>query len=189
MTKKLLVSGLALVGGMLLVGGQAHALTLTGNATGMLQGGSYASTSIPADASTSLEVQAGIGTGASASSGMSGMAGMGMQGSLGVSIPAIQTNADLTSYNNAVIQSRPAVNAIDAQNDGSVAIHYSQPARFLGIFPASISGEVDVDAQGNTAVHLPWYAFLYSKDTTSVQTSAAAAVQESGANFDANAQT
>lgn len=182
-----------MVGGLILVAGtQAYAAGLYGSGV--------------------VNVQLGAGsTSSSATSGMSGMAGMTMtstdlsaqvqagmidasssdaivnlQGNVG---SLIVSAADVSAYNNMVIQARPAVRTISVQSDGSVAVGYSQPAKFLGIFSASLSGTVNVDAEGNTTVQLPWYAFLYSKDTTEVQASAATAVQQSGASFGAQADT
>jgi hypothetical protein len=99
----------------------------------------------------------------------------------------IQSTSDLMTYDALVISNRPAVRSINVHDDGSVVVGYSQPAKFLGIFSTSITGNVDVDAQGNTTVHLPWWAFLYAKNTTDVKTSVSAAVQQSGVNFGAQA--
>jgi hypothetical protein len=101
----------------------------------------------------------------------------------------IQADADLTAYDNLVMQARPAVTAINTNSDGSIDIGYSQPAKFLGIFPTSLSGDINIDAQGNATIRLPWWSFLYSKDTTGIQTTAATAAQTSGANFDDQAGT
>ena len=97
----------------------------------------------------------------------------------------IQSDADLSAYNNLVIKERPVVTAINVRSDNGIAIDYSQPAKLFGIFSTSLSGEVDVDAQGNTTVHLPWYAIFYAQNSADIQTSVAAAVQQFGASFGA----
>lgn len=187
MNKKIYISALA--GAVVLfVGAQAHALTVNTGLTGGVQANT-ASASASGSASGSMnmnlangglqaQIQAGVITQSS------GEAMVGLQGNM---IDMIQSNADLTAYNNLVVQARPAVTAVNVNSDNSVDVHYSQPAKFLGIFSTSLSGDVNVDAQGNTKVHLPWYAFLYAKDTTSVQTSAATAVAQSGVQFNAQA--
>jgi hypothetical protein len=96
---------------------------------------------------------------------------------------AIQSDADLAAYNNLVIQTRPAITAINTDSNNGVDITYAQPARFLGIFPTTISGQVNVDAQGNTTVSLPWWSFLYSKDTSGVQSAVTTAAQTSNADL------
>lgn len=114
---------------------------------------------------------------------------------LGAAPTLIKTNDDLTAYDNLVTQARPAITAVNVNSDDSVAITYQQPAKLFGIFPTSLPGEVDVDAQGNASVHLPWYSVFYATDASSVQASVANAVQQSGvtlgasANANANANT
>jgi hypothetical protein len=190
MNKKIYISALA--GAVVFfVGAQAHALTVNTGVTGGVQVAAASGSAVNASGSASGSMNMDLGNGglqAQIQAGIitqsSGEAMVGLQGNM---VDMIQSNADLMAYNNLVVQARPAVTAVNVNSDNSVDVHYSQPAKFLGIFSTSLSGDVNVDAQGNTKVYLPWYAFLYSKDTTSVQTSAATAVAQSGAQFNAQA--
>jgi hypothetical protein len=194
------IIGALLGGAVFVVGSSAYALSLAGAATGGVQvGAGYgaqagvsATTSVQSQTSSSMDglVNVNVGTGLQAqvqvisANTSSENAVVQLQGN---TVGLIQSDTDLMTYNNLVIQARPVVKAINVHSDNSIAIDYSQPAKLFGIFPTSLSGEVDVDAQGNTTVHLPWYAFLYAKNTANVQTSVAAAVQQSGASFGAQA--
>jgi hypothetical protein len=171
------------------VGSLAHALTLTGaggvgvqagtgtqvQATGSFQGNASSGASA---ALINIDVNAGLQSQAQAISANTSSedAVVQLQGNV---INMIQTPADLDTYDHIVMKDRPVVVGINVNSDNSVAIKYAQPAKLFGIFPTSISSQVDVDTQGNATVHLPWWAFLYSKDTTGVQTSVATAVQQS----------
>jgi hypothetical protein len=100
----------------------------------------------------------------------------------------IMTSADLNTYDDIVVRARPVVAAINVDNtNNTIAIQYSQPAKLFGIFPASITGNVTVDAQGNAVVRLPWWSVFYTKNTAVVQASVAGAIAQSGASFDAQA--
>lgn len=71
---------------------------------------------------------------------------------------------DLAAYNQLVIAERPQVKKIDVGDD-SVEITYKQPARLFGFIPTNVSGKIEVDSDGQVDVRLPWYSFLYAKDT------------------------
>ena len=45
--------------------------------------------------------------------------------------------------------------------DDSVTVYYKTPARFLGIFPASINANVSVSSDEQVKVRFPWYRFLF----------------------------
>jgi hypothetical protein len=183
MNKKLF--GFMAGGLVLVVGAQAHALTVSGTGDVIVQNST--SSSSTADASATLQVGS-VGLQAQVQAGTVNTSSDDTVVSLqGDSIGMIQTSDDLTAYNNLVLKARPAVTSVNVNSDNSIDIGYAQPAKFLGLFSTSLSGDVHVDASGNTAVHLPWYAFLYSKDTTNVQASVASAVQKSGAQFNAQA--
>ncbi len=100
----------------------------------------------------------------------------------------IETSTDLDAYDRLVVAARPAVWNVAVKNDGTVAVTYAQPAKFLGLFPAMLAGQVDVNASGTTVVQLPWYAFLYAQNTSGVQTAVNTAVAASGADFSAASQ-
>jgi hypothetical protein len=178
------VVSLLLGGVVLVVGSQAHAQTFSASANG--NGAATVVASATAQVTNVLNasgsVTVGVDTGSSSTTATN--ADLGEAG-LQASVPLIQTSADLATYDNVVMQSQPAVTAINVQSNNTVALNYKQPAKFLGIFSTSLSGQVQVDAQGNTTVHLPWWSFLYAKDTTGVQASVATAVQQSGVQFGA----
>lgn len=161
----------------LMAGGHAQALGLSGNIGGAASVSATSSANVGVDVSPTT-----TGTG-DASGSVSAAA------ELLVSEPIpIMSSADLATYNDIVMKARPAVAAINVDNtNNTIAIQYSQPAKLFGIFPATLSGNVTVDAEGNTSVSLPWWSIFYVKDAAAVQASAAAAVAQSGASFDAQA--
>jgi hypothetical protein len=178
-----------LMGGMVLtLAAQASALTISATTTGDVMGQASMTASTSAQMQTMGMVSSTDTLSAQVSAGMpntsSDSAIVSLQGN---SLGMIQSSADLTTYDNMVIKARPVVSSVNINSDNSIDVTYAQPAKFLGIFSTSLSGNVHVDAQGSTTVHMPWYAFLYAKDTASVQASAATAVQQSGAQFNAQA--
>jgi hypothetical protein len=191
MNKKLFsfMSFAGVAGAVLLIASNAYASGLYGvvsSTTGVQLGGNTsssatvtASSSLNANEGLEVQLQAQAQSGAAMTSSSEDNI-VQLQGN---ALAAIKTNDDLTAYNNLVVQDRPAVRSVNAQSDGSVSVGYSQPARFLGIFSTTLTGQVNVDAQGNVTVHMPWYAFLFSKDTTAMQTAATTAVVQSGAQF------
>jgi len=96
---------------------------------------------------------------------------------------SIKTEADLNAYNNLVIQSRPGIRGIEiASDNGAVIVKYNQPARFLGIFGGNLGATVTVDEEGKVEVKLPWYSFLFRKNTASVKSNIEAKVSLGGSN-------
>jgi hypothetical protein len=159
-----------------------------GNVTGSANGNTNANATATGSVNTNVSV--GVGLQAELNSGTvttsSDDAVVNLQGGTAL---LIESTSDLQAYGNLVVAARPVVKNVSMKSDDSVVIQYSQPAKFLWIFPTTLTGEVDVDATGNAMVHLPWYAFLYSADTASVQSTATAAVSQSGANFNDQANT
>jgi hypothetical protein len=174
MNKKLNAVAVVLMVGAfaLVVVGRVYALDLSGSAVGGISvGGATSSASLQAT------------TTASVSSSASPAAEL----LVNESIP-ITTSADLATYDDIVVKARPSVTAINVDNtNGKIAIEYVQPAKLFGVFPATITGTVTVDAQGTAAVTFPWWAMFYAKDAAAVQTSVTGAVAQSGASFDAQA--
>ncbi len=101
----------------------------------------------------------------------------------------IETSTDLDAYDRLVVAARPAVWNVAVEHDGTVAVTYAQPAKFLGLFPATLAGQVDVNASGTAVVQLPWYAFLYAQNTSKVQSAVNTAIAASGADFGVTSQT
>lgn len=182
------VATVVMVAGMLVLvaGSQAHALSVSTGATGNVQAGSAATSAM--QASTTVSVGAGAGANATAPASENSSTSAAAAEILINGPVSIATAADLISYDDLVVKARPAVTAINVDSNDNIAIAYSQPAKFLGIFPATITGTVMVDAQGNTKIELPWWALFYAKNTTAVQGSVTGAVAASGANFSTAAQ-
>lgn len=156
------------------------------NLNGNVSGSSSSSVSSSAaqgsmGANANIDVPAGVGLQAAVQSGTvsasSAAAVVNLQGN---AASLIQATSDLQAYDDLVVKARPAVRNIAINNDGTVAISYVQPAKFLGLFPASLTGEIDVNASGAAAVRLPWYAFLYAAGTANVQSEVQTAVAQSG---------
>lgn len=186
MNKKLfglMIGGLAFV-----LAAQVNALTVTGTGGLTVQATTTSVVVMSSTVTGNLDASSTIGLAAQVQAGSTTTSSEDSIVSLqGNSIGMIQTNADLDAYNTLVIKSRPAVTSVNVDSTNNVDVYYSQPARFLGIFSTSLSGDVHVDAQGNTTVNMPWYAFLYAKDTTNVKTSVATAVTQSGVQFGSHA--
>ena len=81
----------------------------------------------------------------------------------------IQTNDDLNMYNNIVLQNRSGIKSISTDN-GVVTVKYNQPARFLGMFSTTLGATVTTKNGEEVSIDLPWYSFLFSKDTNTVKT-------------------
>jgi len=80
----------------------------------------------------------------------------------------INDNNDLEAYNKIVVEKRPAI--LDIQSDEkSVQVTYTQPGKFLGIFNTYLNGKVSVESNGKVKVKLPWYSFLFTKNTNQVK--------------------
>lgn len=83
--------------------------------------------------------------------------------------PNASLNATLhANENSAVIRGNERQNDKDATTsveasttDKDSGTPRKMTARFLGIFPASITAHVIVDADGREEVRYPWYAFLF----------------------------
>lgn len=180
------IIGAAIAAAAFVLAGNVHALSVMGTATATLGAAvsATATTAATGSVSTGIGLQAEVQSGALATSTDSAV--VNLQGN---ALGLIQTNDDLATYDTLVVGARPAVKNINVNDDGSMEIAYVQPAKFLGIFPASITGDVNIDANGTVTVSTPWYGFLYTKDTTPVQASVAAAVQQSGVAADAQGST
>jgi hypothetical protein len=93
----------------------------------------------------------------------------------------VTTDADLNAYTAAAISSDTANNAgvsasDDAEiktvsyQDNGVTVDFSQPAKFIGLFPTSINATATVTADGTTMVTYPWYGFLIRKHAAAMNT-------------------
>jgi hypothetical protein len=191
-TKSNTVAAVMTAGMLVLVAGsQAHALSVSTGVTGNLQAAGATSSSAQASgaASVGVGVNAGVGANATGGAAATGNSSTSAAAELLINGPvSIATTADLNSYDDLVVKARPAVTAINVDSNNNIAIAYSQPAKFFGIFPTTITGTVMVDAQGNAKIELPWWAMFYAKNTAATQASVTGAVAGSGADFSAGAQ-
>jgi len=98
----------------------------------------------------------------------------------------VTSSSDLDQYARSVAYSDPSVSAVSA-TDSTVAVTYARPARFLGIFPATLheTATVNANADGSSSVSVkkPWWSALSSSDAKSVdfQTSLQSRVDAIGA--------
>lgn len=88
----------------------------------------------------------------------------------GNTVTLIKNNDDLKAYANIVVSTRPGVKNVSVTDNGLV-VTYEQPAKFFGIFRSSLNAKAVVATGGKVEVDLPWYSFLYSKNTGAVKTS------------------
>ncbi len=80
----------------------------------------------------------------------------------------IQDGNDLGEYAKLVVQARPNVTNVDL--DGArLTVEYKQPAKFLGLFSTNIGAQAIVDQEKGVTVSLPWYSFLFKKNTKRVR--------------------
>ncbi len=79
----------------------------------------------------------------------------------------IRSDSDLNSYKQLVLENCSGLKTISTPG-ATVEVQYTQPARFLGIFSSDLNGTVQVSADGNVAVTLPWYAFLFRSDSNQI---------------------
>ncbi|MEK7203482.1 MAG: hypothetical protein AAB627_00135 [Patescibacteria group bacterium] len=80
----------------------------------------------------------------------------------------INTNQDLETYKDLVLEQCSGVRTISTPGT-TVQINYNQPARFLGIFRTDLDGEVEVSAGGDVKIKLPWYKFLFKKNSKEIE--------------------
>lgn len=90
----------------------------------------------------------------------------------GDSVYLIAGPSDLAAYSQIVVEQRPNVKKVEV-NGSTVEVTYKQPARLFGFIPTAITGTVEVDSAGSVDIQLPWYSFLYKKDTQPIKQSVA----------------
>jgi len=76
---------------------------------------------------------------------------------------SVRTSASLESYAAATVRSDERLKSLEMTENGMEMV-YRKAAKFLWIFPASLTARVTVDQQGDVEVRYPWYAFLMSTD-------------------------
>lgn len=88
----------------------------------------------------------------------------------------VHTSADVSAYAKGIMRADAKVQDVTVASD-SVSVSYREPARFLWVFPASLTATATVGADGTVAVSYPWYSFLMSAPrATDIETSIQAGV-------------
>ena len=106
----------------------------------------------------------------------------------------VRSEQDLENFAKGVLVQDENVEDVAIGEEG-VQIRYRMPAKFLGIFNASLAVRTEVDAEGRVKVRFPWFGFLYAKSVSAaeLETEVSAALPEVGdevlVSFEAQAQT
>ena len=194
--KKYYATAAALAMSIALIAPMAHAVTVDGSGTI----GIDANVSGSASASNSSNTQ---GTDASGSGTVGADADIGLitvtradvsseeSAQATVSTPsAVRTSADLSAYASEVVQADENVDAVAASAD-SVSVSYKQSAKLFGFIPIFLSATATVDSTGEVSIRYPWYAFLATTNSASLQSSvkaATAATTAANTSADASAE-
>lgn len=147
--------------------------------------GSTASVGANAGSGTSVNVGTDVNVGASGSAG-SGTASSSAQGSHAsgsstgsgiltitaqdasddsgtqsavTSSASVANDADFAAYAKSQLRANSNLKEVDS-DDSSVAVKYTEPGRFLGVFPVTMTATAKVAADGSITVSHPWYYFL-----------------------------
>ena len=76
----------------------------------------------------------------------------------------VQSGQDLENFATGVLLKDENIKSVDIE-ESQTKVVYKVPAKFLGIFSASINSEVTVDNENRVKVKFPWYRFLYNLPT------------------------
>ena len=118
---------------------------------------------------------------ASAGSGSSGAIGFSLErgdvsvvNSNGAAIaPAsVNSESDLEAYAASALSANEALEGVEAASE-KLVLRFKEDARFLGIFPFSMTSRVEVEQDGSVRVVRPWYSFL----ATGVESTVAADIE------------
>ncbi len=97
----------------------------------------------------------------------------------GNTINLIKNDDDLRAYVSLVAKTRPNVRDV-AITDNGIEITYNQPAKFFGLFKSSLNARAIVASDGKVEIDLPWYSFLYSKNSSAVKSSIQTSIGSGG---------
>jgi hypothetical protein len=81
---------------------------------------------------------------------------------------SVQSSSDLSGYVAARLQDDSNISQIQASGS-NVAVTYTEPAKVLGIFPVNVEATATVNNDGVVAISYPWYAFIFSTNTSDLQ--------------------
>jgi hypothetical protein len=105
---------------------------------------------------------------------------------------AVSSDADLNAYTSTAIATDTSSNAgvsssdtaeiknVTYQDDG-VTVQFTQPAKFIGLFPMSIDATAVAKGDGTVTVSYPWYGFLVRKHEAAINSIFQAQVTEATA--------
>lgn len=74
----------------------------------------------------------------------------------------VKSEQELENFAKGVLLKDENVKSV-ALSQEKMSISYEMPARFLGIFPTSLTMRAEVATDGTVKIALPWYAFLFKK--------------------------
>lgn len=81
----------------------------------------------------------------------------------------VRSENDLKAYKEMVLENCSNLTEINTEGN-TVEVKYNQPARFFGIFKNNLGARITVNAEGKAKVKLPWYSFLFTKNTAEIET-------------------
>jgi len=80
----------------------------------------------------------------------------------------VQSGQDLENFATGVLLRDENVE-VAAASDTEVEVAYRMPAKFVGIFNASLAARAEVDAEGRVKVSYPWFGFLFAKTVSAAE--------------------
>ncbi|HAU07783.1 MAG: hypothetical protein UW46_C0004G0078 [Candidatus Yanofskybacteria bacterium GW2011_GWF1_44_227] len=93
----------------------------------------------------------------------------------------INSDQDVDAYAKIVVEERPAITNVEVSNN-RLEVSYRQPSRFLGIFSTELDGTVYVDVGKNVTIKLPWYSFLFRKNSSATAKQVSIAINDASSN-------
>lgn len=83
---------------------------------------------------------------------------------------SVQTDSDLKTFAATALRNDDNLDSIGFASD-RVEVAYREPARFLGIFPASVNIDVVAHNDGSVDIDYPWYSFLMVTNRADLESS------------------
>lgn len=80
----------------------------------------------------------------------------------------VTNRGQLRSFLNHVVKSDDRIADVQVSST-TVEAHYALPSKFLWAIPANITADVTVNSNGTVSVTYPWYAFLFAKQGSELQ--------------------
>lgn len=182
-------------------GAQALEVGLQGTTDVTVQGtAASSSTDVSADANTSVSAGTGTQGGGSSTGSSSTASGAAVisvtradissssdEGVMVSSYANVRSNEEVKAYVTHVMKTDADTAGAEA-SDKAVSLSYKARVKLFGLIPVFVNATATAKADGTTEVSYPWYAFLATKDSTSLEADvheATAATLASHANADA----